>query len=134
MEDPDSEAQMALLMDVIRSIRNLRGELGLPPGKPARCVVVAGDAARLLLERYSSYVTLLAVAQPLEFAGPEQPKPKQALSSVVHGVEVYIPLAGLVDLDKEIARLEKDDRCGIQGIGAGAGQAGQRELPGQGAA
>ncbi len=108
MEDPDSEAQMALLMDVIRSIRNLRGELGLPPGKPARCVVVAGDAARLLLERYSSYVTLLAVAQPLEFAGSEQPKPKQALSSVVHGVEVYIPLAGLVDLDKEIARLEKE--------------------------
>ena len=44
LEDPDSEAQMALLMDVIRSIRNLRGELGLPPGKPARCVVVAGDA------------------------------------------------------------------------------------------
>ncbi len=108
LEDPDSEAQMALLMDVIRSIRNLRGELGLPPGKPARCVVVAGDAARLLLERYSSYVTLLAVAQPLEFAGSEQPKPKQALSSVVHGVEVYIPLAGLVDLDKEIARLEKE--------------------------
>jgi valyl-tRNA synthetase len=109
LEDPDSEARMVLLMDVIRSIRNLRGELGLPPGKPARCLVVAGDtASRLLLERYASYVTQLAVAQPLEFAGPEQPKPKQALSSVVRGVEVYIPLAGLVDLDKEIARLEKE--------------------------
>jgi valyl-tRNA synthetase len=109
LEDPGSEAQMALLMDVIRGIRNLRGELGLPPGKPARCVVVAGDAAtRQLLERYASYVAHLAVAQPLEFAGPEQPKPKQALSFVVRGVEAYIPLAGLVDLDKEIARLEKE--------------------------
>ncbi len=72
---------MALLMDVIRGIRNLRGELGLPPGKPARCVVVAADnATRQLLERYISYVAQLAGAQPLEFASPEQPKPTQALS------------------------------------------------------
>ena len=101
---------MALLMDVIRGIRNLRGELGLPPGKPARCVVVAADnATRQLLERYISYVAQLAGAQPLEFASPEQPKPTQALSYVAPGgIEVYIPLAGLVDLDKEIARLEKE--------------------------
>ena len=71
LEDPVSEAQMALLMDVIRGIRNLRGELGLPPGKPARCVVVAADnATRQLLERYISYVAQLAGAQPLEFAEP----------------------------------------------------------------
>jgi valyl-tRNA synthetase len=109
LDDPVSEAQMALLMDVIRGIRNLRGELGLPPGKPARCVAVAADAAtRQLLERHISYVAQLAAAQPLEFAGPEQPKPKQALSYAGCGVEVYIPLAGLVDLDKEIARLEKE--------------------------
>jgi valyl-tRNA synthetase len=100
---------MVLLMDVIRGIRNLRGELGLSPGKPARCVAVASDAAtRQLLERYISYIAQLAAVQPLEFAGPEQPKPKQALSYVGRGVEVYIPLAGLVDLDKEIARLKKE--------------------------
>jgi valyl-tRNA synthetase len=109
LDDPGSEAQMALLMDLIRGIRNLRGELGLPPGKPARCVAVAADAAtRQFLERHISYFAQLAAAQPLEFAGPEQPKPKQALSYVGRGVEVYIPLAGLVDLDKEIARLEKE--------------------------
>jgi valyl-tRNA synthetase len=109
LDDPDSETQMALLMDLIRGIRNLRGELGLSPGKPARCVAVAADAAtRQFLERNISYVAQLAAAQPLEFASLEQPKPKQALSYVGRGVEVYIPLAGLVDLDKEIARLEKE--------------------------
>jgi valyl-tRNA synthetase len=109
LDDPASEAQMSLLMDVIRGIRNLRGELSLSPGKPARCVVVAVDnATRQLLERYIAYVAQLAAAKPLEFASPEQTKPKQALSCVVRGVEVYIPLAGLVDLDKEIARLEKE--------------------------
>jgi valyl-tRNA synthetase len=110
LDDPVSEAQMALLMDLIRGIRNLRGELGLSPGKPARCVAVAADAAtRQLLERYASYIAQLAAAQPLEFAGTEQPKPKQAFSYVAPGgIEVYIPLAGLVDLDKEIARLEKE--------------------------
>ena len=110
LDDPVSEAQMALLMDLIRGIRNLRGELGLSPGKPARCVAVAADdATRQLLERYASYIAQLAAAQPLEFAGTEQPKPKQAFSYVAPGgIEVYIPLAGLVDLDKEIARLEKE--------------------------
>jgi valyl-tRNA synthetase len=101
-------------MEVIRGIRNLRGELGLPPGKPARCVVVATPAsghppaAGQLLERYASYIMQLAAVKPLEFAGPEQPKPKQALSYVMSGVEVYVPLAGLVDLDKERSRLEKE--------------------------
>jgi valyl-tRNA synthetase len=72
-------------------------------------VAVAADAAtRQFLERNISYVAQLAAVQPLEFASLEQPKPKQALSYVGRGVEVYIPLAGLVDLDKEIARLEKE--------------------------
>jgi valyl-tRNA synthetase len=46
----------------------------------------------------------------LEIADPGHPKPKQALSTVVQGTEVYLPLAGLVDLDKELARLEKEER------------------------
>jgi valyl-tRNA synthetase len=109
LEDPESEAQMSLLMDVIRGIRNLRSELGLSPGKPARCVVVTGNAAaRQLLESHAPYIAQLAIARPLEFAGPEQPKPRQALSSVVHACEIYIPLAGLLDLGREIARLEKE--------------------------
>jgi valyl-tRNA synthetase len=109
LEDRDGETEMTLLMDLIRSVRNLRSELNLPPGKAARCVIVTDDpAVRQLLEHRAPYITQLAVAEPLEFAGPEQPKPKQALSSAVRGVEVYIPLAGLVQLDKEIARLEKE--------------------------
>ncbi len=109
LEDPESERDMAALMDLIRGIRNLRGEMGLPPGKPARCVVVVAEASfRQLLERHASYITQLTMAQPLEFAGPEQPKPKQALSLVVRSAEAYIPLAGLLDLDREIARLAKE--------------------------
>jgi len=109
LESPDSEAEMGVIMDVIRSIRNLRSELNLPPGKAARCVVITGDAAtRLLLKRYTPYITQLAAAEPLDLEDPGCPKPKQASSAVVRGAEIYIPLAGLIDLDKEIARLEKD--------------------------
>jgi len=112
--DPESEALMEFLMEAIRGIRNMRGEMKIHPGKTVRCVAVAAPQEVEALRRHSSYIQLLADCE-LEIAGREGSKPKQALSTVVRGTEIYLPLAGLVDLDKELARLEKEEQS-IEGV------------------
>jgi valyl-tRNA synthetase len=72
-------------------------------------VAAAGLNDSKLLQNYGAYVELLANCE-LEIATPGQAKPKQALTTVVQGTEIYLPLAGLVDLDKELARLEKEEK------------------------
>ncbi len=108
LEDPEGEEKMEYLMEVIRSIRNLRGELNVHPGRSVRCVIIAGSGARSLLRDYAGYVKHLAGVEPLELADGGAPKPARALTAVVKDAEIYVPLEGLVDLDKEIARLEKE--------------------------
>jgi len=105
--DQDSEKKMEFLMEATRGVRNMRGEMKIHPGKKVRCVVVATPEDRRILEENKGYIELLANCE-LEMQEPTDPKPQQAISSVVFGTEIYLPLSGLVDLDKEIARLEKE--------------------------
>ncbi|MFY9140301.1 MAG: valine--tRNA ligase [Thermacetogeniaceae bacterium] len=112
--DQDSEKQMEFLMEATRGIRNMRGEMKIHPSKMVRCVVVASPDDRRILEENKAYMELLANCE-LEIEDPGYPKPKQALSTVVYGTEIYLPLSGLVDLDKEIARLEKEIKT-IDGV------------------
>ncbi len=105
--DQESESLMEYLMEAIHGIRNMRGEMKIHPGKIVRCVAVASDQERDILGEHKSYIELLANCQ-LELTGPGYPKPKQAISAVIKGAEIYLPLAGLVDLDTEITRLEKE--------------------------
>jgi valyl-tRNA synthetase len=107
--DQETEGQMEFLMEVIRGIRNMRGEMKIHPGTTVKCVAAAGLNDSKLLQNYGAYVELLANCE-LEIATPGQAKPKQALTTVVQGTEIYLPLAGLVDLDKELARLEKEEK------------------------
>ncbi|MDD2555835.1 MAG: class I tRNA ligase family protein, partial [Syntrophaceticus sp.] len=110
----EREEQMEFLMEVIGGVRNMRGEMKIHPGKTVSCVAAADPADSKLLQKYGSYVELLANCE-LEIAAPGQSKPQQALSTVVQGTEIYLPLAGLVDLDKELARLEKEEHT-IDGV------------------
>ena len=105
--DQDSEKKMEFLMEATRGVRNMRGEMKIHPGKKVRCVVVTTPEDRRILEENKGYIELLANCE-LEIQDPGDPKPKQAISSVVFGTEIYLPLSGLVDLDKELARLEKE--------------------------
>jgi valyl-tRNA synthetase len=105
--DQDSEKKMEFLMEATRGVRNMRGEMKIHPGKMVRCVVIATHEDRRILEENKAYIELLANCE-LEIQDPGHPKPKQAISSVVFGTEIYLPLSGLVDLDKEVARLEKE--------------------------
>jgi valyl-tRNA synthetase len=107
-EDPAAEAEMAPVISVIEGIRNIRGESNLPPLQRIRAVVQTDDAAlRAALERHRAYVEPLAGLSELMLQPTGAPPPSSA-SWVGQGVSVYVPLAGLLDLDEERARLRKE--------------------------
>ncbi len=107
--DEGAEADMDLLMDLIRQIRNARAEFNVTPGKKIPAIVV-GDAKLPVLEAQQGLLTFLAKIDDthltLHRALREKPKKAVALVST-EGVEAYLPLAGLVDLEQEVARLQK---------------------------
>jgi valyl-tRNA synthetase len=108
-DDKEAEESMELVMAVIRAIRNLRSEMNVPPGRLAEVMLVTSDArSRQVLQQAASYVEVLATVQPLRFTTELQQAPAQAATAVTTGVQVFMPLAGLIDLEKEQARLEKE--------------------------
>lgn len=110
LQNNDAEKQMSLIMDVIRTIRNLRAELNVGPGKKAEVIIEANSQETLqLLETGLSYIGLLANAEPVTLAVELQEKPKQALAGVAGGgVEVFMPFGGLIDIEAERKRLAKE--------------------------
>jgi valyl-tRNA synthetase len=107
--DGQAEADMALLMDLIRQIRNARAEFDVVPGKPVPAIV-AGGAKLGTLQAQRGLLTFLAKVddEQLTLTATVEEKPQKAVALVAaEGVEVYLPLAGLVDLEQEVARLQK---------------------------
>jgi len=107
--DEESEVTMQLVMDVIRAIRNARTEYGVEVGRRIPATIVAGEEVDVF-QSHMSILTQLAHldAARLEIIADLEDKPRQALALVVSGIEVYLPLAGMIDLEAERARLSKE--------------------------
>jgi valyl-tRNA synthetase len=99
-------------MEIVRAIRNLRSEKKLQPNKRIHATIVAGKALNVLQDQYRS-IAALASLEPLGFklveTLPEKPG-EGTVSLVVSGVEIYLPMADLVDVETERARLQKELR------------------------
>ena len=105
---PEEAADMALLQEVARVIRNLRSQVQLPPGKKAAVIVRAKGRAAACLDQERHHLSRLTFTDPLTIQ-PEVAKPEQALTAIIgEDIEVYLPLEGVIDLDAEKARLEKE--------------------------
>jgi len=103
--DAHAEKDFALVMDSVRAIRNARTWFNVEPGKHIPAVISAGRAAALL-ESQRETIASLARLDPAEFKiETRAEKPVQALALVVGKVEIYLPLAGMIDIEKEKARL-----------------------------
>ncbi|WP_027716997.1 valine--tRNA ligase [Desulfovirgula thermocuniculi] len=106
--DEGAEAAMELLMEVTRAIRHIRSEMNVPPGKTATAVLVAEEeGARELLAGWRHYVEGLARCRVELRAACDAPPPQSA-HGVARGVKIYVPLAGLIDINREASRLEKE--------------------------
>ena len=108
LKNGDAGERMAFLQDFIGAIRNIRSEMNVPPSRKARVIVTDLQSGQEeVLKANQSYVFHLAGVENLEFAARAE-NLKQVASAVVQGAELYVPLEGLIDLDKERERLKKE--------------------------
>ncbi|HEY8909814.1 MAG TPA: valine--tRNA ligase [Desulfosporosinus sp.] len=114
-QDAVAVGNMTLLMDAIKAIRNIRAEMKVAPGQKVEIMLLAPDKVqRAVLEHGKADILKLAGGASVELFEAMAEKPSQAASAVLEGVEIYLPLKGLMDLDKEVARLEKEISGAIQ--------------------
>ncbi|MBJ9992176.1 MULTISPECIES: valine--tRNA ligase [Paenibacillus] len=107
-EDAEAAAEMSLLMDAIRAVRNIRAEVNVPMSKKIELMLKAGDEQVLqIVDRNEVYVQRFCNTSSFT-AGLDLTTPDKAMTAVITGAELYLPLAGLIDIDQEIARLEKE--------------------------
>jgi len=107
--DKVAEGKMEKIFAVIKAIRNLRAEVKIPPDKRVNILLkVANFSDYELLEDNKDYLFLLSKVDNLKIEQELKEKPKFALSAGVGNLDIYLPLKGVVDIEKEIKRLEKE--------------------------
>jgi valyl-tRNA synthetase len=103
--DEESEVQMETIMGVIDVIRNIRGETGIAPHVKLETIIRAGGQESLL-KSYEYYIKELAKVENIFFV--DGAAPEHAAVGVYKEIEVFVPLKNVIDVTKELSRIEKE--------------------------
>ena len=102
-------ADFTRLQEVVRTIRNLRTEKKVVPGRKIEATIAAGSALESLRSQAASLAALAYLDPDKLILVKEVPeKPQDQASAVVSGIEIYLPLAGMLDMEAERARLQNE--------------------------
>ena len=104
LDFPQDERKVGIMLEAIRAIRNRRAEMNVPPSRKAHVIIVAQEKA--LFEGKDKYFERLASAAGLTVA--ESCAEEGTVRIVTGSCEIFIPLADMVDLEAERARLQKE--------------------------
>src|SRR5699024_5224169 len=108
LTDNDSKETMALLVDIIKSVRQTRNEVNTPLSKPIDIKVeVKNETKRGLIEENKHYIERFTNPKTLEISETIVAD-DDSKTSVVSGAKVVLPLSGLINIEDEINRLEKE--------------------------
>ncbi|ANU23611.1 valine--tRNA ligase [Planococcus donghaensis] len=108
LTNQSQSSSMKLLMDVIRSVRTIRAEVQSPMSKKVPLTISAKDAnTHAVLEANAAYIERFCNPETLTI-GENIVAPEKSMSAVVSGAELFMPLEGLIDIDAELARLNKE--------------------------
>ena len=105
---PAEAARMEGIMEIVRTIRNMRAEMNVAPGRRASLILKPHEGWKDALSTAEGYFTRLAFASSLTILDPSSPNPEKSASAVTEACELFMPLGELVDVEKELKRLEKD--------------------------
>ncbi|HET8730403.1 MAG TPA: valine--tRNA ligase [Moraxellaceae bacterium] len=106
--DPAAEADVQWLKDVIMGLRNIRGELGVSPGKAVNMVLQGGAVAdRERISRFETFLRALARIEEVRWLVADE-EPPMAAAALVGELTILVPLKGLVDVQAEVTRLGKE--------------------------
>ncbi len=104
----ESERHMALLMEIVTAVRNVRGEMNIPPSARLRVTLVpADDETRRIVAQHADIVTNLALLSELQVGADERRSPTAA-TAIAGGVTILVELKGIIDFAQEIQRLQKE--------------------------
>ena len=107
---PDEEVAIQTIKEAVRNIRNVRAQMNVAPSRKAKVYVVSEDALiRDIFENGRVFFATLAYASEVAVQSDKSGIPDDAVSAVIPGAVLYIPFAELVDIDKEIERLKKEE-------------------------
>lgn len=107
-QDSDAEAEMDWVMQFVLGVRRIKGEMNIAPGKPVPILLAnASEQDRQRLARHRLYLDTLARPESIEMLEQGSTEPESAIA-LVGEMKILIPLAGLIDKEAEIARLEKE--------------------------
>ncbi|MEK4175857.1 valine--tRNA ligase [Aeribacillus sp. FSL K6-8210] len=108
LSDEKAANEMKLLVDVIRSVRNIRAEVNTPMKKQVDMIIHAhSEEVKNQLEKNRSYLERFCNPSSLTI-DTNIDAPDKAMTAVVSGAEVFLPLEGLINVEEEIKRLEKE--------------------------
>ncbi|MEW6724768.1 MAG: valine--tRNA ligase [Bacillota bacterium] len=106
--DESAERAMAIIIEATRALRNLRAEFGVAPGKRAEATLIAIDSeAEAILREQAAYIQSLTTAD-LTVVPAGGKRPAQTVAQITSNAEIHLSLKGLIDLEREIERLNKD--------------------------
>lgn len=110
LKDEKSEKDMEFVMEAIKSLRNLRAEMNVPPSRKAKVMAYASAEAKDAFINGAAYLEKLASASEVTFLDNKENLDKNLVSVVVKGGELFLPLLDLVDREKELERLDKEKK------------------------
>ena len=106
--DTAVERQMAFVQGLIEAVRAIRSEMSIPPSADVTLMVTAGEAHPAdALRQYEGYLQRLARVTALTIV-PQGERPPLSASAIVEGEELFVPLAGLIDIARERTRLGRE--------------------------
>lgn len=107
-ESPDAVREMELLMDAIRSVRNIRSEVNVPMSKKVELLIKpASSETQSILQRNEEYLKRFCNTSLLQIDA-QMAAPEKAMTAIITGAELFLPLAGLIDIAQELVRLDKE--------------------------
>lgn len=107
-EDDQAEKEIETLKGLITEIRNIRGEMNIPPSRNVEiCMRVPEAVNRTSIEAHQAIFLILAKGAGVNFLNQEKNPPSSA-SGVFEGMEIFIPLKGVIQFDEEEKRLDKE--------------------------
>lgn len=108
IEDQAAEAEMELLMNIIVSIRNIRGEMRIAPSQKLEVLIsVPDEKSKRMIEDGGNYIINMSNLEKMTVE-MNLAEPKGVATGVVGSVLVFVPLLGIVDIAGEKTRLEKE--------------------------
>jgi valyl-tRNA synthetase len=114
--DEQAEQEFALVQEVITRIRDARNQMNVESVRRIPALLVVGDAINMFEEQTPLIEFLARTEKPQLYRTLDQ-KPEQAMSLLAGNVEIYLPLAGMLDIGKELERLDKEIALAQQEVG-----------------